>query len=71
VLYPDIIRLAIGAALVNAILLPLILLFLFGLARRKLPPGLRLGRFEAPIVGCLFLLTGGLSLACGIAGLFS
>jgi Mn2+/Fe2+ NRAMP family transporter len=69
VLYPNIIRLAIGAALVNAILLPLILLFLFELARRKLPPELRLGRFEAPIVGCLFLLTGGLSLACGIAGL--
>ena len=69
-LYPDIIGLAIGAALINAILLPLILLFLFALARRRLPAGLALGRMEATIVAGLFLLTGALSLACGAIALF-
>jgi Mn2+/Fe2+ NRAMP family transporter len=66
--YPDSIRLAIGAALINAVLLPLILLFLFGLARRRLVGALRMGSLESTIVGGLFLLAGGLSLACGVAG---
>jgi Mn2+/Fe2+ NRAMP family transporter len=70
-LYPDIVGLAIGAALINAVLLPPILLFLFALARRRLPAELRLGHVETAIVAGLFLLTGGLALACGMAGFFS
>lgn len=70
-LYPDSVRLAIGAALVNAVLLPLVLLFIFVLARRNLTGALRLGRIEGPVIACLFVVTGALAIGCGVAGLFS
>jgi len=70
-LAPDMVGLAIGAAVVNAFLLPLVLVILLALARKTLPPALRLGRIEAPLVGALLVGTSALALVCGVLGFFT
>lgn len=68
VLSHSLVRLSIATAVLNAVLLPLVLGFLFWLARSELPPGLRLQGRYAVAVGILFLLTGGLGLYAGVTG---
>ena len=64
----SLVRLSIATAVLNAVLLPLVLGFLFWLARSELPAGLRLQGRYAVAVGILFLLTGGLGLYAGVTG---
>jgi Mn2+/Fe2+ NRAMP family transporter len=70
-LAPDMVGLAIGAAAVNALLLPLILFILLGLARKRLPTALRLGRIEGPTVAVLLIGTAVLAFVCGVIGFLS
>lgn len=65
---PSLVRLSIATAVLNAVLLPLVLGFLYWLARRELPPALRLQGPYAALVAVLFLLAGGLGLFAGFAG---
>lgn len=67
----SLVRLSIATAVLNAVLLPLVLGFLFQLARRELPAALRLQGRYALLVGGLFVLTGALGLFAGIVGTFS
>lgn len=64
----SLVRLSIATAVLNAVLLPLVLGFLYVLARQQLPPSLRLRGGYAVVVGTLFLLTGGLALFAGVTG---
>ena len=65
----SIIRLSIAMGVLNALLLPLALFFLFVLARTALPPGLRPGRGYTGMLALVFTLTAATGLYCGIAGL--
>lgn len=64
----NLVRLSIATGVVNAILLPIVLGFLFWLARRELPPEHRLTGWYAATVGIVFLLTAGIGLYAGVAG---
>ena len=64
----NLIRLSIGVAVLNAILLPSMLLLLFLLARRALPEEHRLKGFYALLVGTGLGLTAMLGLYAGIVG---
>ncbi len=66
----NLISLAIATAVVNALLLPLVLFFLFRLAYTDLPDSLRLKGWYALAVGMAFALTAVLSLVTGIAGIW-
>lgn len=65
----DLPALAVAAGTVNAILLPLILGLLYWLARTKLPKPLRLHGTYAVLVAFVLLVTSGVGLYAGIAGL--
>jgi hypothetical protein len=62
------VRLSIATGVLNAVLLPLVLVFLYRLARSELPAGLRLQGPYAVLVAALFILAGGLGLFAGLAG---
>jgi Mn2+/Fe2+ NRAMP family transporter len=62
------VELSVAAGVVNAVLLPIVLGFLYRLARTALPEELRLKRGYATIVAIVFLLTGGLALYTGLIG---
>jgi Mn2+/Fe2+ NRAMP family transporter len=64
----NLVRLSIATGVVNALLLPVVLGFLYLLARNALPDPHRLKGAYARIVGLLFLLTAGLGLYAGILG---
>ena len=64
----NLIRLSIAVAVLNAILLPSVLLLLFLLARRALPEEHRLKGFYALLVGTGLGLTAALGLYAGIVG---
>lgn len=64
----NLIRLSIAVAVLNAILLPSMLLLLFLLARRALPEEYRLKGFYALLVGTGLGLTAALGLYAGIVG---
>jgi hypothetical protein len=66
----DLVSLSIAAGVVNALLLPLVLGFLYCLARTALPAPLRLRGGYAVVVGFAFLVIAGVGLYAGIAGLF-
>ena len=66
----DLVSLSIAAGVLNALLLPLVLGFLYGLARTALPAPLRLRGGYAAVVGFAFLGVAGVGLYAGIAGLF-
>jgi Mn2+/Fe2+ NRAMP family transporter len=64
----DLIRLSVAAGVLNALLLPVLLGFLYRLARASLPEPLRLKGVYAAIVASAFLLTGAVAVYAAIAG---
>jgi Mn2+/Fe2+ NRAMP family transporter len=64
----DLVRLSIGAGVVNAVLLPLVLLFLWRLARKAPPPALRLRGAAAVAEGAVFVASAGLGLYAAVVG---
>ena len=67
----NLIHLSIATGVINALLLPIVLGFLYSLARTELPPALRLQGFYAKLVAVLFFLTAGFGFYAGIAGIFT
>lgn len=67
----DLVELSVGVQVMNALLLPIVLGFLFLLARRVLPEPYRLKGPYAAVVGATIALTAGLGLYAGIAGLLA
>lgn len=65
----NLVRLSVAAGVLNALLLPVILGFLYRLARTSLPEPLRLKGAYAAIVALAFLLTGVVAIYAGIGGL--
>lgn len=55
----------------NALLLPIVLEFLFMLARRALPDPYRLTGIYAWVVGITIVMTAGFGLYAGIVGTFT
>jgi Mn2+/Fe2+ NRAMP family transporter len=66
----NLVRLAIAAGVMNALLLPLVLFFFYRLARTVLPEPLRLRGAYAALVALAFLITAFIGLGTGIASLF-
>ena len=66
----NLVRLSVAAGVLNALLLPLVLAFLYRLARIVPPESLRLQGAFAVIVAPAFLITGGVGFYAAIAGLF-
>lgn len=64
----NLIRLSIATGVVNALLLPVVLGFLYRLARTELPGPYRLKGRYAVIVGVVFAVTAGVGLFAGIVG---
>ena len=67
----DLVKLSVAVQVMNALLLPIVLGFLFLLARRALPEPYRLKGAYAVVVAATIALTTGLGLYSGIAGIFS
>jgi Mn2+/Fe2+ NRAMP family transporter len=65
----DLVRLSIATGIVNALVLPLILGFLFWLARYRLPRGQRIAGVYAGVVAMVFLVTAGVGLYAAVAGI--
>jgi len=65
----NLIRLSIAMGVVNALLLPVALGFLFQLARTKLPEPLRLKGAYAATVGTIFLCAAGMGVYAALAGI--
>ncbi|NMM38656.1 MAG: divalent metal cation transporter [Glaciimonas sp.] len=65
----NLVRLSIATGVINALLLPIVLVFLYGLACTALPESLRLKGNYASLVGLVFILTAGFGLYAGIAGM--
>lgn len=65
----DLVELSVGVQVMNALLLPIVLGFLFLLAWRVLPEPHRLKGAYAAVAGATIALTTGLGLYAGIAGL--
>ena len=66
----DLVDLSIAAGVLNALLLPLVLGFLFCLARVALPEPWRLRGGYAVVVAVCFTCIGGVCVYAGIAGMF-
>lgn len=64
----DLVKLSVGVQVMNAVLLPVVLGFLFMLARRALPAPHRLGGRHAWIVGATIAVTAGFGLFAGLWG---
>lgn len=64
----NLIRLSIATGVVNALLLPVVLGFLYRLARTELPEPYRLKGQYAVIVGIVFVVTAGVGVYAGISG---
>lgn len=67
----NLVRLSIATAVLNAMMLPLVLGFLFWLACRELPEAHRLKNSYAGVVATLFLLTASIGVYAGVAGAFN
>jgi Mn2+/Fe2+ NRAMP family transporter len=67
----DLVALTVGVQVVNALLLPIVLGFLFLLARHSLPERYRLKGTYAWIVGIVMLATAGFGVVAGIFGLLT
>lgn len=65
----DLVRLPVAAGVLNAVLLPPVLAFLYRVARSALPDEVRLKGLYAVAVAVVFTLTGGLGLYAGLMGL--
>ena len=66
----NLVSLSVAIEVMNALLLPIVLGFLFLLARRALPPPYRLAGPYAWLVGAVILMTTGFGLYAGLAGVF-
>jgi hypothetical protein len=66
----DLVSLSIAAGVLNALLLSLVLGFLYRLARTALPEPLRLRGAHATVVAVAFLVVSGVGLYAGIGGFF-
>jgi Mn2+/Fe2+ NRAMP family transporter len=66
----DLVRLSIAAGVLNALLLPVVLGFLYRLARTALPEPLRLRGAYAAVVAVAFLVVSGVGVCAGIGGFF-
>ncbi|MFA6232531.1 MAG: divalent metal cation transporter [Rhodanobacter sp.] len=66
----DLVKLSVAVQVMNALLLPIVLGFLFMLARRALPEPYRLKGVYAAVVAVTIALTTGLGLYSGIVGIF-
>jgi len=64
----NLVRLSIAVGVINALMIPLMLLLLFVLARRVLPAAHRLRGGYALVVAGVFSLTSGLGLYAGLSG---
>lgn len=64
----NLVNLSVGVTVMNAILLPIVLGFLYLLARRTLPAPYRLQGWYAVIVGIILLITSAFGLFAGIWG---
>jgi Mn2+/Fe2+ NRAMP family transporter len=64
----NVVKLSIAVGVINALLLPSVLLFLFLLARRELEPSLRPTGVRALLIAILFVTTSSLGLYAGIVG---
>ncbi len=64
----DLVRLSVGVQVMNALLLPIVLGFLFMLARRALPPPHRLAGRHAWVAGLTIAVTAGFGLYAGLRG---
>jgi len=64
----NLIRLSIATGVANALLLPIVLGFLYRLARSELTGSLRPSGSYAKVVALIFLFAAGTGLYCGIAG---
>lgn len=65
----DLVEISVGVQVMNALLLPVVLGFLFMLSRRVLPEPYRLKGWYAIVVGVTIVLTTGLGLYSGITGM--
>lgn len=65
----NLINLSLAASVLNALLLPIVLVLLYRLARTELPESLRLKGRYAKLVGLVFAVAAGLALYAGIAGM--
>lgn len=66
----NLVHLSVAVNVMNALLLPIVLLFLFLLARRTLPEPYRLKGWYAWLVGILLFITSAIGLTAGISGIF-
>jgi Mn2+/Fe2+ NRAMP family transporter len=66
----NLVKLAIGVNVMNALLLPIVLGFLYLLARKTLPEPWRLEGWYAWLVGLVVLLTAGLGAYAGVMGIW-
>ncbi|MGC1577471.1 MAG: hypothetical protein WA813_15390 [Beijerinckiaceae bacterium] len=64
----NLVRLSIGVGVANALLLPIVLGFVYRLACTELPEPHRLKGGYAVIVGVVFLITGGFGFYAGLFG---
>jgi Mn2+/Fe2+ NRAMP family transporter len=67
----DLVELSVGVQVMNALLLPIVLGFLFMLARRALPAPYRLSGCYSWIVGITIAVTAGFGLFAGLWGIFT
>jgi Mn2+/Fe2+ NRAMP family transporter len=66
----DLVALSIGVQVMNALLLPIVLGFLFALAHRGLPEAYRLKGVRAVLVGAVMLVTAVLGVYAALRGIF-
>jgi Mn2+/Fe2+ NRAMP family transporter len=67
----DLVKLSVGVQVMNALLLPIVLGFLFMLARRALPAPYRLSGGYSWVVGITIAVTAGFGLYAGLWGTFT
>jgi NRAMP (natural resistance-associated macrophage protein)-like metal ion transporter len=66
----NLVNLSVGVEVMNALLLPIVLGFLYLLSRRALPENIRLRGWYAVVVAIVLIITSGLGLIAGILGIF-
>ncbi len=64
----DLVQLSVGAGVLNVLLLPVVLWFLYRMARQALPAELRLGGAYAAAVAAVLALTAGVGFYAGVVG---
>ncbi|HUZ11925.1 MAG TPA: divalent metal cation transporter [Caulobacteraceae bacterium] len=64
----DLVQLSVAVEVMNALLLPIVLGFLYLLALKALPEPYRLGRVYAVVVGAVVVLTAGFGFFAGLSG---